>query len=76
MKRKAVTSLGQLVQLALDRKSVVGFHAHRDIPIPAAVMVNMPALLVHRSLMNRLYIYTPAKSVKPRYHIPLPQNEH
>ena len=49
-------TLDELAQAALDRRSVVGFHAHKDKPMPAAFVIGMTGRVLHRALPNlKLY---------------------
>ena len=57
MKGKKVTSLKQLCDLALDRKSVVCesycFRAHT----PAAFMQNLQGAVINRLIQRGMYVY-------------------
>lgn len=57
MKTK-VESLKCLVELALQRKCVTGF-GQSERRMPAAFLVNMPAIIVHRALERGIFIYVP-----------------
>lgn len=52
-----VRSLSMLMNLAYNKRSVIGDHPVCRRPRPAAFIINMQAAIVHRLLKKGLYLY-------------------
>jgi len=64
VKPKRITTLGDLVSAAERRRAIHSF-AWPVTRTPAAFIVHLPAIQVHRMIERGMWIYEPKKARKP-----------